>query len=193
MLCNFNGALGVSTHQRYRRHNGALWWGRYNERYINSPEMYEVLEVGQGIIYGGVLWWGITYILYINWPEMYELLEVGRGIMVGCYDGILYITWPEMYEISQVWHIYGGVLWWGIIYILYINWPEMYEVSEVGRGVVAGTAVDGNVKGALTQERLRVGGHVWQVVHDDKHLDHRLVWVEQRLSQNIHFIHRHSS
>ena len=61
--------------------------------------------------------------------------------------------------------------------------PEVDEVAEVWRGVrlVAGAVFNGGVEGALTQECLGVGRHVWEVVHDDKHLHHRLVGVEESL------------
>ena len=72
-----------------------------------------------------------------------------------------------------------------------VHTPEMDEVVEERRGVEGGECVrtEAGERGRhdlLTQERLRVWGHVREVVSDHKNLDNCAVGVEQRLEKHMY-------
>jgi len=65
----------------------------------------------------------------------------------------------------------------------------MNKIAQIDHEIwiVAGTAFDRHVQCSLAKKGLTVWRHVTQIINDNKHLHHRLVWIKQRL-KHIHTV-----
>ena len=59
----------------------------------------------------------------------------------------------------------------------------MNEVAQVDHEIwtVTRTAFDGHVQRSLAKKGLTVRWHVTQIINNNEHLHHSLVWIKQRL------------